>query len=273
MTLVMIFFLKNLILAYFRMSPMKTSYFKPRKSFSFSTHPYDLGTFIGLSHRYDDNHFLLKIYGMNKKEFVDYYNYHLNYALQNNLANEEDFFRYVWQIVQGGIKHYKMQDPFSRNHALYRSNIEKLQQFEKYLTSIDQWDARPAHIVIAEKDELIQHQKTEIEKLQTTLAELNEYEVLQKISIGDNALPTLVDLLKQMSQLRLPSGRKFLACDKKSPYSKMISKYFSNDGRDIPLETSRNYFVEKKGDMPIKGTVIRKEHRIFKIVPIVETGK
>jgi len=255
------------------MSPMKTTYFKPRKSFSFSAHPYDLGTFIGLSHRYDDNHFLLKIYGMNEKEFLNYFSYHLNYALQNNLMSEEDFFRHVWQIVQDRIKHYKAQDPFSRNHALYRNNIEKLQQFQKYLNSIDQWDARPAHIVIAEKDELIQRQKIEIERLQERLTELGEYEVLQKISIEDNALPTLVDLLKQMSQLTLPSGRNFLACDKKSPYSKMISKYFSHDGRDIPLETSRNYFVEKKGDLPIKGTVIRKEHQIFKIVPVIEVEK
>lgn len=210
---------------------------------------------------------------MDEKGFFDYYSYHLNFAVQNNFASEEDFFRYVWQIVQDGIKHYKAQDPFSGNHALYRNNIEKLQQFQKHLTSIDQWDARPAHIVIAEKDELIQSQKVELEKLSARLSELNEYEVIQKISIGDNALPTLVDLLKQMSQLTLPSGRNFLACDKKSPYSKMISKYFSHDGKDIPLETSRNYFVEKKGDMPIKGTLIRKEHQIFKIVPVKEVKK
>jgi len=221
---------------------MKTSCFEPRKPFFISSHKYDLGTFIGLWHRHDDNHFLLKVYEMDEEEFPDYYTHHLNYALENNLASEEDFFRYVWQIVEDGIKHYKAQDPFSRNHALYRNNIEKLQQFQNHLTGIDQWDARPAHIVIAEKDELIQNQKMEIGKLQARLAELNEYEVLKKISIEDNALPTLVDLLKQMSHLRLPSGRKLLACDKKSLYSKMISKYFSHDGRDIPLETSRNYF-------------------------------
>lgn len=47
---------------------------------------------MGLWHSHDDNHFLLKIYRMDEKEFLDYYTYHLNYALQNNLANEEDFF-------------------------------------------------------------------------------------------------------------------------------------------------------------------------------------
>ncbi|SMD16271.1 hypothetical protein [Pedobacter nyackensis] len=252
---------------------MKTSYFKPRKPFSFSPHPFDLGTFMGLWDGHDDNHFLLKIYRMEEKKFPDYYIHHQNYALENNLDSEEDFFRHVLRIVQNRIKHYELQDPFSRNHAMHRNSVQKLQQFQKYLNRIDQWNARPSHIVIAEKEELIQKQKEEIEKLTARLSELNEYEVLQKISIEDNALPTLVDLLKQMSRLTLPSGRNFLACDKKSPYSKMISKYFSQDGKDIPLETSRNYFVEKKGEIPIKGTTVRKEHQIFEIIPVTELKK
>jgi hypothetical protein len=252
---------------------MRVSYFKPHKPFSFSPHPFDIGTVIGFWHSHDDNHFLLKIYKMEENHFTEYYKYHLKYSLENNIASEEDFFRHVWQIVRDRIKHYEKQNPFSRNHATHRQSIEKLQQFQKYLNSIDQWNARPSHIVIAEKEELIQKQKEEIEKLTTRLSELNEYEVLQKISIEDNALPILVDLLKQMSLLKLPSGRNFLACDKKSPYSKMISKYFSLDGKDIPLETSRNYFVEKKGDIPIKGTLIRKEHQIFKIATLKETKK
>lgn len=75
---------------------MKASYFKPRKPFSFSPHPYDLGTFMGLWDSHDDNHFLLKIYRIEEKEFADYYNYHLKYALENNLVNQEEFFRHVW---------------------------------------------------------------------------------------------------------------------------------------------------------------------------------
>jgi len=252
---------------------MRVSYFRSCKPFDFSPHPYYIGNPFGFWHKYEDNHFLKKLYNVNDVEFEAFYKYHLSYSLQHNVCSEEAFFIKVWEIVNDRIKHLKAKDPYSTYHDRYILRIGKLQQFQKYLTSIDQWDARPAHIVIAEKDDLIQRQKTEIEKLQARLTELGEYEVLQKISIEDNALPTLVDLLKQMSQLRLPSGRKFLACDKKSPYSKMISKYFSYDGRDIPLETSRNYFVEKKGDLPIKGTLIRKEHQIFKIVPVNEVEK
>ncbi|RZJ90330.1 MAG: hypothetical protein EOO20_08450 [Chryseobacterium sp.] len=252
---------------------MNLSYFKPRKPFSFSSHPYDLGTYLGLWRSHDDNHFLLKIYRMDEKEFFDYYSYHLNYALENQLASNEDFFRHVWQIVQVRIKHFEAQDPFSRSHAMHRQNVAKLQHFQKHLTSVDEWNARPYHIVIAEKDELIQNQKQEMEKLSTKLSELNEYEVSLKILIDDGNLPTFIDIIQQLRELQLPSGRKLIKSDHKIPYAKMIAKYFSHGGKDIPIETARNYFVDKKGDVTIKGTLIQPEHRLFKVIPIEPAKK
>lgn len=252
---------------------MKTSYFKSRKPFLFSPHPFDLGTFMGLWYSHDDNHFLLKIYRMDEKEFPDYYNYHLNYTLENNLLGEKDFYRHVWEIVQSRIKHIEAQDPFSSSHAMHRQNLEKLQQFQKYLTSIDEWNARPSHIVITEKDELIQNQQMEIEKLSAKLAELNEYEVSLKIFIDDGHLPTFIDVIQQLRELQLPSGRKLIKSDHKIPYAKMIAKYFSHGGKDIPIETARNYFVDKKGDVTIKGTSIQPEHRLFKVIPIEPAKK
>jgi len=210
---------------------------------------------------------------MDEKDYSNYYIYHLKYALENKLASSEDFFRHVWQIVQSRIKHFEMQDPFSNNHAMHRQNLAKLQQFQKYLASIDEWNARPANIVIAEKDDLIQNQKQEIEKLNTKLAELNEYEVSLKILIDDGHLPTFIDVIQQLRELQLPSGRKLIKSDHKSPYSKMIAKYFSHGGKDIPIETARNYFVDKKGDVTIKGTSIQPEHRLFKVIPIEPAKK
>jgi hypothetical protein len=256
-----------------RLYIMRISYFKPRKFLDFSPHPYEIGNPIGFWHDRDDNHFLLKIYKFDEKLYPEYYGYHLTYTLENSIGSAEDFFRHVWQIVKNRIKHYEKQDPFSSSHALHLQNIHKLQQFQRYLNSIDEWNARPSQIVIAEKEEVIQSQKIEIERLEARLAELNEYEVAQKIRIEDDYLPTLIDLVQQLRELELPSGRKFLRSDHKSPYSKMISKYFSHGGKDIPIETSRNYFVEKKGDIPSKGTAIQQEQRIFKIIPIKEAKK
>lgn len=189
------------------------------------------------------------------------------------MCSEEDFFRHVWQIVQTRIRHFEMQDPFSSKHAMHRQNLEKLQQFRKYLASIDEWNARPANIVIAEKDDLIQNQKQEIEKLNAELAELNQYEVSLKILIDDGHLPTFIDVIQQLRELQLPSGRKLIKSDHKIPYAKMIAKYFSHGGKDIPTETARNYFVDKKGDVTIKGTSIQPEHRLFKVIPIERAKK
>lgn len=85
---------------------------------------------MGLWHSHDGNHFLLKIYRIDKKEFFNYY--YLNYVIRNNLISEEDFFRHVWEIVQTRIKNLKAQDPFSSIHAIYRQNLAKLQQFQKW---------------------------------------------------------------------------------------------------------------------------------------------
>lgn len=252
---------------------MKKNFFKNRRFLDFSPHPYEIGNLFGSWHKYEDNHFLLKIYSLCEQCQPEYYKYHLTYTLENNIASEEEFFYQVWQIVLNRIKHYEKQNPFSRSHAIHKRSIKKLQQFQKYLNSIDQWNARPSHIVIAENDVLIQKQKDEIEKLTEQLAELKKYEVSQKISIEDNALPTLADLLIQMSNLTLPSGRKFLRCDNKSPYSKLISKYFSQDGKDIPMETSRNYFTGKKDEVTSKGTAVKEKHQFFEITPIKQAEK
>lgn len=247
---------------------MKISFFKPRKPFSFSPHPYDLGTFIGLWYSHDDNHFLLKIYRIDEKKFADYYSYHLNYALKNNLVNQEEFFRHVWQIVQIRIKHFEAQNPFSNNHGIHKESLKKLQQFEKYLKSVDIWDARPSHMIIEEKENTIQRQKEIIEELQAYLDELKVFEVSQKIRIEEGYVATFIDLLKQIEKLELPSGRKLILSDHQIVYPRLIGKYFSDGGDDLPVETLRNYYVGNKGDITSKGTEIKPDHKLFRIVPV-----
>jgi hypothetical protein len=242
---------------------MKVSYFKPRKLFDFSPHPFDIGNAVGFWRHYDDNHFLLKLYSLEDSKFSEYYNYHLLYTLENKLGNSKEFFVHVWQIVGNRIRYYQNKDPFNSNHGLHVSNIIKLQEFQHYLNSIDQWNARPHYLVIAEKDDIIKSQLDELQKLHKRLDKLSEYEVVQKIRIEDEHLPTIIDLFQQMRHLELPSGRKLLRSDHKSPYSKMISKYFSHGGSDIPIETARNYFVEKKGDIPSKGILFSRNTRFL----------
>lgn len=159
-----------------------------------------------------------------------------------------------------------MQDPFSRKLAIHKSNIQKLQAFQRYLNSVDKWNARPSQLLIAEKDAVIQRQQSEIEALKLKLSELNVFEVIQKVWIDERYLPTLIDLILPVRELELDSGRKLLKSDHKIPYAKMISRYFSHARKDISIETIRNYFVEKKGDVPVKGTTVTADRRLFRIV-------
>lgn len=255
------------------MLSMKTGYFKPRRFFDFSPHPFDIGNPLGAWRKYEDNHFLNKICELEQDKFEVFYNYHLLHTLENNICNEEAFLVKVWEVVEDRIKNLKAKDPYSSYHDRYIFRISKLQQFQKYLNRIDQWNARPSHIVIAEKEELIQKQKEELEKLQIRLAELNEHEVVQKIRIEEHFLPVFADLIRQIRELELPSGRKLLRSDHKSPYYMMISKYFSDGGENIPWETARNQFKGQIDEAQKIGNPNKKGKRLFKIVPVEEPEK
>lgn len=54
---------------------MGLNYFKSRKRLDFSPHPFDVGNILGLKRGYGNNHFLLKIYGLDKTKFECYYTY------------------------------------------------------------------------------------------------------------------------------------------------------------------------------------------------------
>lgn len=245
---------------------MLTNYFKARRPFDFSPHPYELGNILGLKKGYEDNHFLLKIYDMEESSFQDYYNYHLKNYLSKHTFSEKEFFSHVWHIVSDRIDYFKGQDPFSSKHSLYISNIKKLNEFLDFLAPLDKWNIRPNDVLIKEKDEEIARLRSELEILQNKLADLEKYEVSVKPMIQDDHLPTFIDLLQQMKNLTLPNGRKLLVSDHESPYYKMVSKYFVYNGKDIPVNTVRNYFVQKDPKDSMKGVKIPKEKKLFEII-------
>lgn len=142
----------------------------------------------------------------------------------------------------------------------------QLRAFAGYLDSIDQWAVRPQLEVYTEKDATIARLQNHIVALEKQISEMKEYDVVQKVRIEEGHLPTVIDLIQQLRDLQLPAGRALLRCDYKTPYYKMISKYFSTDGKDIPIETAKNYFSGKQADIAVKGTLVPTENKLFKIV-------
>lgn len=96
---------------------MLTNYFKARRPFVFSPHPYELGNVLGLKQGYEDNHFLLKIYNMEESSFQDYYRYHMEYYLSKYATSEREFFSHVWHIVSDRIDYFK-QGPELAAHGM-----------------------------------------------------------------------------------------------------------------------------------------------------------
>ena len=247
---------------------MSSKYFKYRKAFQRNSHPYDLGVLTGLKRGSDDNHFLLKVYKLEPSSFEDYYLYHLDYYLSKDEQNsEEKFFTNVWRIVSKRIEYFERRDPFSSKHALYVANIEKLTAFQGFLSPKDQWNIRPNDILLQEKDAKITELYAKIEALEKELEDLKEFNVSGKAMIQDEHLPTFMDLIHQIKDLSLPNGRKLVRSDYDSPYYKLVAKYFAYEGKDIPINSARNYFVKKDPKDAKKGVKIEEHEKLFKIVP------
>lgn len=245
---------------------MGLKYFKSSKRFDFSPHPFDVGNIFGLKTGYGDNHFLLKIYGLDKAEFEAYYTHHFNHFISTGKGTEKDFLAHVWQIVQKRIEYFERKDPFSSGHSRHLSNIGKLTEFQQYLSTRDKWNIRPNDVLLKEKDGKIAELEAHILDLEEQLKAHTKFGISQKVYVEDGYLPTLIDLIQQLRVVELPNGRNLLKSDHHSPYYKLIAKYFNHGGKEIPLDTARNYFVGK-GEAPIKGSQVPEDRKLFRIVP------
>ena len=148
---------------------MGLNYFKSRKRLDFSPHPFDVVNILGLKRGYGNNHFLLKIYGLDKTNFECYYTCHLNYFLSSDQDAEKDFLSHVWYIVQKRIEHFERKDPFSSEHPRHLSNIGKLTEFQQHLGTRDKWNIRPNDVLLKEKDGKIAELEAHIQDLEEQL--------------------------------------------------------------------------------------------------------
>jgi hypothetical protein len=122
-------------------------------------------------------------------------------------------------------------------------------------------------VLLAEKDEQTRNLKDQIENLEAQIKEFNQYESAEKISVMEGKLTTVIDLFRQIQELTLPDERKLFRSQTQSPWYKMLSKYFLHGEKDIPINTSRNYFPATKNTKLIKGSEVADEDKIFTIAP------
>jgi hypothetical protein len=247
---------------------MKPTYFKHRGRFDFSPHRYEIGNPISQDKRLESNLFLVKLYKLHQDEYPAFYQFHLGHFLKQNLGNEETFFYHVKDITLNRIKHFKRLDPFSSKYAFGLEHTPKLESFQQYLSTIDQWSKRgPLETMIDEKDALIERLKEQIEQLEAQIKEQNKYEAGEKVVIAKGKFAAFMDLVLQVQELTLPNGHKFARSQTQSPWYKMIAKYFQHGENEIPIDTARNYFPAQKHDKPAKFIEIAEKDKLFIIKP------
>ncbi|MGN7887496.1 hypothetical protein [Dyadobacter sp. 22481] len=244
---------------------MLYSYFKIRDPWNFKPHQFEIGTpFIRSS--FQDNHFFLKLYKLVKNEFAEFYNYHLGHYLENFPGDEQDFHRYVSDIVSTRIAQLKLIDPFSRKALRAKGQIQQLTTFQTFLHSVDQWKSSHAlEVVIAEKNQEIARLKNQISELSDQLQALRQFEPSTKIDIRDKHLGAFIHVIHQLQDLVLADGRRLFNFQGQSAWYKLVSKYFTHDRKPIPIETARNYFPVQK-EKTSKEIEVPRHLRLFKII-------
>lgn len=248
---------------------MPNRYFKARQPFDFHPHKYDIGVLIGLKPGYEDNLFIRKLMDLPEHEYPLYYRHHLEYFLSKEPDGEQEFFTFVWQIVQRRIQFIEQKGPFHSSHAQDVELIAILTRFQKYLRSTDRWHMeKTLPEIIAEQYEQLRRQSQEIAALKEELKEARKLETKEFIDIADGYVLTFVDLCQKMRDLILPDeGKELVFSQTEIVWTKMIAKHFREGGQEINHDTIRRYFPANRKRPGKKYSPIPADMQLFNIVP------
>ena len=248
---------------------MKDTYFKIRRPFTRRQHRYDIGSPVGFWNLYDDNHFLARLYQIGNDEQEAFYGYHLKYAVSSGKCSEAEFYAHVREIVADHIEALRKESPFSRNHGRNRTNLKMLRIFRDYLISINNYGyLDPVDITITRYNSEINELKKQLAHKEQLLKEMKVFETDQKIRITKGYLYTLVDIIQQLGELRLPDkdSVRLLRPSTEIVWVKMISRYFQHGDEEISIQTLRSYFPINKLNLGMKYRLVKDKYKLFEIV-------
>ena len=245
---------------------MTERFFKFRGRFDFSPHPYEIGNPIFSNRKLEDNFFALKLYSLPSGEYKAFYDFHLSHYLARNPNGDEAFFRKVNSSIQRRITFYSAKDPFKSVYEIHSANLDKLEAFQGFLNTIDEWNVNTStEKMLNQRDAEIAQLKSSLAKMQAQLDEVLQYEASEKIVINSGNLAAFMDLMRQFQKLMLPNKKRLLSTQGFSPWYKMIAKNFVHGDKSIPLATAQNYFSSEDSS---KYIFISDKDRAFDIIPV-----
>lgn len=243
---------------------MTELFFKFRGRFDFSPHPYEIGNPIFSNRKLEDNFFALKLYSLPDGEYKAFYDFHLNHYLLRNPDGHETFFRKVNRSIQRRIAFYSAKNPFKSEYEIHSANMDKLEAFEEFLDTIDEWNVNTStEKMLSQKDAEIALLKSNLADLQNRFDKVLQYEASEKIVINSGSIAAFMDLMRQFRKQVLPNGKRLVVTQGHSPWYKMIAKNFVHGDKPISLATAQNYFSPENSS---KHIFISDEDKAFDIV-------
>lgn len=243
---------------------MTERFFKFRRRFDFSPHPYEVGNPIFSNRKLEDNFFALKLYSLSEGEYKAFYDFHLNHYLVRNPDGREGFFRKVNRSIQRRITFYSGKNPFKSEYEIHSANLDKLEAFQGLLNTIDEWNVNTStEKMLSQRDAEIAQLKSKLADLQAQLDEILQYEASEKIVINSGNLAAFMDVMRQLRKQVLPNGKRLVVTQGHSPWYKMIAKNFVHGDKPISLATAQNYFSPEDSS---KHIFISDEDKAFDIV-------
>lgn len=262
---------------------MEGYFFKARKTFDFTPHVFDLGIPFMQWTSHLDMHFLNKITEIQSDSHQSLYNYHLTYYLETvDNADEKLYFTGLLELITDELVIEKKQDRRKLNSNRKNRHEKRINQYKAFretLKTLDKWgitfnleDKINNQLVekqllesfinkqqnseeyldglkqlTQEKKILTEQLSTAEEKIKNLEQELTKIRTLgrYKINIKKGYKGTVVQLLKDLKNLEDPETKNLiLGTTAENTWAKILSNNFSDENKDISLETAENYFVK-----------------------------
>lgn len=246
---------------------MSIIYFKPRNRFDFSASTLDIGNPITWKQSHFLKHLFKRIFAIEETRFEEFYQHHLDYYLKGIYSgSEESFFKNLFETVDRQLKVLNGRDVYAENHVMNQRQLEHLQKLKNLLILKDKWNMHKAYdSIVAKQESDIYVLKQQIGILKLELKKATALETAQFIDIRKGGFLNFIDLVIQMQDIKLPSGKELVFAEFPIVWVKMICKYFREDHKEIDFDRVRRYFPKDRRNPGNRSSTIPSDQHLFEI--------
>lgn len=242
-------------------------FFKPRHRFDFSPSTLDIGNPITWKKSHFLKHLFKRIFAVSTDRFEKFYNHHLAYFLSLQTSNSDElFFKNLFEIIDRQVNVLNSRDVYAENHVKAEWQLHHLKKFREVLITLDKWNFHKSNdTVVAKQEAEILILKDAIEKLKTELKQATSLDTNQYINISKGGFLNFVDLIIQMQDVTLPSGKELAFTEFPIVWVKLICKYFREDHQEIDFNRVRRYFPKDRRNPGVRSSSIPVDDHLFEI--------